>query len=154
MPMNAWRPSNAIRKSPCTYGSLFDAAGLVCVFVFCFTFLSAQISSAMLPTHRSWYIDPAITHHAVFQPRATLEHALKVYLTRDGSTYFGLQRVREEELSGVLRTTYRTGAERKVYFAVDARAKYYDVKVALDRIADGGFHQVTFLVESPLKPHP
>jgi biopolymer transport protein TolR len=146
-----WQPSTAVRKRQTNYTSLLDATGVVWTFVFFFIFLSVQISLAMVPQHSSRIVDLAIAATASWQPRALRDNALKVYVTRDGSLYFRFTKVAMEELPQLLRTACLEGAERKVYLRADARAKYGDVKVALNQISAAGIQDVAVMVEGP--PH-
>jgi hypothetical protein len=57
-------------------------------------------------------------------PGALREDALRVALTRDGAIYFREHRIALEDLPNEIREGLRSGAERKVYIAVDARAKF------------------------------
>ena len=80
-------------------------------------------------------------------PAALREDALKVVITRDGSIYFRERRIAIEDLANEIREGLRTGAERKVYIAVDARAKYGAVPAVLDKIRLAGVEKVAFLTE-------
>jgi biopolymer transport protein ExbD len=154
MRTTVWRPSTAVRKRQTNYTSLLDATGIVWTFVFFFIFLSVEISRAMVTEHSSRNVDLAIGATASRQPRALLDKALKVYVTRDGSLYLRLTKVAMEELSQLLRTACLKGAERKVYLHADARAKYGDVKVALDQISAAGIQDVALMVEGLPRPTP
>jgi len=113
-----------------------------------------QLSGAMVPQHYSRSVDLATAANASRQPRALLDKALKVYVTRDGGIYFGFTKVAMKELPQLLRTACLEGAERKVYLRADARAKYGDVKVALDQISAAAIQDVAFMVEGPSQPTP
>ena|ERR1700730_11001511 len=146
-----WWPSTAVRKRQTNYTSLLDATGVVWTFVFLFIFLSVQISLAMAPQDYSRSVDLATAATASRQPRALRDKALKIYVTRDGSLYFRLTKVAMEELPQFLRTACLEGGERKVYLRADARAKYGDVKIALDQISAAGIQDVAVMVDGP--PH-
>jgi biopolymer transport protein ExbD len=154
MRTTVWRPSTAVHKRRIRYTSILDATGVVCTFVFFFIFLSLQLSEAMVPQHYSRSVDIATAANASRQPRALLDKALKIYVTRDGSFYFRFTKVAIEEFPQLLRTACLKGAERKVYLSVDARAKYGDVKVVLDQISAAGIQGVAFMVEVPPPPKP
>ena len=151
MRTTVWRPSTAVHKRRSKHSSLLDATGVVFTFVFFFVFLSMQLSEAMVPQHYLRTVDLATAATASRQPRALLDKALKVYVTRDGSLYFRSTKVAVEELPQLLRTACLKGAERKVYLHADARAKYRDVKVTLDQISASGIQDVAFMVEG--RPH-
>jgi biopolymer transport protein ExbD len=80
-------------------------------------------------------------------PGALKEDALKVVVTRDGTIYFREHRIALEDLPNEIREGLRSGAERKVYIAVDARAKFGDVPAVLDKIRLAGVEKVAFLTE-------
>jgi biopolymer transport protein ExbD len=151
MRTTGWRPSTAVHKRRTNYTSLLDGAGVVGTFVFFFIFLCMQLSGAMIPQHYSSSVDLATAATASPQPRSLLDKALMVYVTRDGRFYFQFTRVALEELPQLLRTACLRGAERKVYLRADARAKYGDVKTALDQISAAGIQNVAFMAEGP--PH-
>jgi biopolymer transport protein ExbD len=85
--------------------------------------------------------------NAVSHPDARLEDNLRVSITRDGSVYLGMYRVARDDLSGLIRDAVRNGAERKVYVAADARAKYGDVDRVVEEIRRAGISQVIFLAD-------
>ena len=81
--------------------------------------------------------------------RAALrEDAIKIMLTKDGSIYFRYQKVVGEDLPQRIRDSIQGGAERKVYLAADARARYSDVEIVLDEIRASGVHNIALLTES------
>lgn len=47
----------------------------------------------------------------------------------------------------MVRQAVKEGAERKVYLAVDTRAKFGDVKVVSDAIAESGVRDICLLAE-------
>jgi|SRR5208283_4777928 len=152
MRTTVWRPSTSLRKRRSKHASILDATGVVCTFVFLFVFLCVQISRAMLPHHRSWSLDLAVAVHSEPQPYAFRDNALNVSVTRDGSLYFGSNKVAMEELPQFLRTACLKGSERKVYLRADARANYRDVKSALNQISAAGIQDVAIIVEGPPRP--
>ena len=113
-----------------------------------------QISEAMVPQHYSRSVDLATAVNASRQPRALLDKALKISVTRDGSFYFRFTKVAIEEIPQLLRTAYVGGAERKVYLRADARARYGDVKAVLDLISVAGIEDVAFMVEGQSQSRP
>jgi biopolymer transport protein ExbD len=70
---------------------------------------------------------------------------------RDGRVYFGNHVVAMEDLPNEIRERVRNGAERKIYLAVDARAKYGDAEKVLDQIQVSGIRDVSFLTEKPYR---
>jgi biopolymer transport protein ExbD len=98
-------------------------------------------------THRSVPVDRPHAYHSASMPGALKEDALKVMVTRDGKIYFREHHVVLEDLPNQIREGLQSGAERKVYIAVDARAKYGDVPAVLDKIRLAGVEKVAFLTE-------
>jgi biopolymer transport protein ExbD len=76
--------------------------------------------------------------HSTRMPGALKEDVLKLVITRDGSIYLREHYVTLEDLPNEIREGLRSGAERKVYIAVDARAKYGDVPAVLNKIRLAG----------------
>jgi biopolymer transport protein ExbD len=91
--------------------------------------------------------DLAGARHSTRMPGALTEDALKVVVTRNGRIYLRERQVALEDLSNEIREGLRTGAEKKVYIAVDARAKYGEVPAVLDKISLAGVDKVAFLTE-------
>jgi biopolymer transport protein ExbD len=85
--------------------------------------------------------------HSTRMPGALREDALSVVMTRDGAIYFREHRVAPEDLPNEIREGLRNGAERKVYLAVDTRAKYGEVPAVLEKIRLAGVEKVAFLTE-------
>jgi biopolymer transport protein TolR len=75
-----------------------------------------------LPHHRTC-LDMVKSSHSAYQPRAIREDAICVFVTPDGTVYFGNTRINTEELPDQIRARLRDGSERKVYLTADARAR-------------------------------
>jgi len=80
---------------------------------------------------------------------ALKEDALQVTVARDGQVYLRDFHLMCEDLADEIRKRMRNGVEKKVYLAVDARAKYGDAKAVLDQIRMAGIENVSFLTEEP-----
>jgi biopolymer transport protein ExbD len=91
--------------------------------------------------------DLVSVRHSTRMPGALKEDALKVVVTRDGTIYFREHRIALADLPNEIREGLRSGAERRVYIAVDARAKYGYVPAVLDKIRLAGVEKVAFLTE-------
>jgi biopolymer transport protein ExbD len=57
---------------------------------------------------------------------------MQISVTRDGQVYLRDSHLMCGDLADEIRERVRNGAEKKVYLAVDARAKYGDAKAVLD----------------------
>jgi biopolymer transport protein ExbD len=92
-------------------------------------------------------VDLVGARHSTPMPGALKEDALRVVLARDGTMYFRQHRIALEDLPNEIRQGLRDGADRKVYIAVDARAKYGDVPAVLDKIGLAGVEKIAFLTQ-------
>jgi biopolymer transport protein TolR len=96
-------------------------------------------------------VDLPTAEHAVAQPGARREGQIRVGVRNDGSVYVGRSKVSYDDLSGMIRDAVRDGAERKVYVAADARAKYGDVERVVEEIRRAGIENIVFLAYQPEK---
>jgi biopolymer transport protein TolR len=104
----------------------------------------------MYPIHpRSLPVDMAFALHSTLQPNARREDAVIVGIARDGGLYVNNSRVRSDDLPDVLREAMRESAGKTVYVKADARARYADVKIALDSIRAANVTNIVFLTERP-----
>jgi biopolymer transport protein ExbD len=99
--------------------------------------------------HHGLPIDRYVSRNASPMPQALREDAMQLFVTRDGTLYFRNTRVSHSDLPDVIRQSLHSGSSRKVFFVVDARAKYGDVSHALDEVRAGGVWDVAFLAEVP-----
>jgi biopolymer transport protein ExbD len=98
--------------------------------------------------HHGRYVDLPRTISATPQPLAHREDTIKVMVSRDGLVFFRNAQVPVNQLPGLIREAVRSGSERKVYLAVDGRARYSDVAPVLDQIRAAGITQISFLAET------
>ena len=96
-------------------------------------------------------VDWPLAIHSSPMPGANREDAIEIMLTRDGRVFFGNHQVTVEELPDEIRERVKNGAEKRIYLAADARAKYGDVKAVLDEIGRAGFEKVSFLTHEPYR---
>ncbi|SRR6266404_675218 len=104
-----------------------------------------------VPPYHGISVDRATAVHSTPMPSATREDAMRILVTRDGRIYFGNHAVATEDLPDEIRERVRNGAERKIYLAVDARAKYGDAEKVLDQIRVSGIRDVSFLTQQPYR---
>jgi biopolymer transport protein ExbD len=104
--------------------------------------------------YRPWggSMELALSVHAASEPRAVREDSIRVAITRDGSLFFRNVKIVPNDLPKMIRDAVQNGAERKVYLAVDARAKYGDVKMVYDAIAEGGVNEISLIAEKVVPP--
>lgn len=70
-----------------------------------------------------------------------------IAVMRDGTLYFGTDKITGDQISDRLKDGIQKGAERKVYIKADARAKYASVVEVIDAVGDAGITQIGFLME-------
>jgi biopolymer transport protein ExbD len=89
--------------------------------------------------------------HTVLMPNALREDALFVTVLRDGSVFFGADKLTPADLPGKIDGRLKDGSvERKVYLRIDGRARYGTVKQVLDGIRATGIERVGILLEQPV----
>jgi biopolymer transport protein ExbD len=116
------------------------------MLVLLFMFLGETQSYPDLP---GYTVDRAIAVHSTAMPGAQKEDAMQINVSRDGRLFFRNAQVALQELPDQIRQGAKNGAEKRIYLAVDARAKYGDVAVVLDQIRLAGIEKVSFLTERP-----
>ncbi len=80
-------------------------------------------------------------------PGALREDAMKVAIFRDGSVYFGTDRVDVANLQQkIVERLKDRDVERKVYIRADKRTRWCVVKSALDCVRSAGILRVAFIV--------
>ena len=117
------------------------------VFALLYIFLG-QLGTTDVPPYR-WNVNRVTVQHAQKLPKANREDAILVALTRDGSLYFRNSRIVPDQLPNKIRDAMLNGAEKRIYFAVDARSKYGDVSALLPYIQLSGIENVSILAETP-----
>jgi biopolymer transport protein TolR len=100
------------------------------------------------PPHHGVGVDLPRVSHPVLMAGANREDAITVWVMRDGTGYFGGDRVLPQQLSSKIldRLKDRT-VEPRVYIRADARAWYGPIKEVLDEVRSAGIERVAFLVE-------
>jgi biopolymer transport protein ExbD len=135
---------NSRRIEPSDYYSKIDVSALASVlFVLVFAFMALQ----PFPHPHGMFVDLPKVRHVVPMPKALREDALRIGVQRDGSVYFGTERVYAGELIVKLREGLNSGAEKRVYIQVDERARYRTVESVLDSIGAAGIQNVSFVAE-------
>jgi biopolymer transport protein ExbD len=124
-----------------------DVWGLVSILLVLLFILMVHVPTP----HHGISVDRATAVHSAPMPGATKEDAMRISVMRDGRIYFGNHAVATEDLPDEIRERVRNGAERKIYLAVDARAKYGDAERVLDQIRLSGIRDVSFLTEQPYR---
>jgi biopolymer transport protein TolR len=139
-----WTPSAKQRRA--RLRGVIDASGFAGIML---ALLFLMMFGEMYPMHPwSLPVDMAFARHSTLQPNAEREDAVIVGITRDGGLYVNNARVRYGDLPNVLREAMRDSEDKTVYVKADARAKYGDVKIALDSIRNANVTNIAFLTET------
>jgi len=92
-------------------------------------------------------VDLAQTDNPVRMTDADKEDALLVGVMRDGSIFFGSDKVTADQLTEKMKDRLATRADKRVFIKADARAKYGNVVEVVDNIRSAGVDQVGLLTE-------
>jgi biopolymer transport protein ExbD len=140
-----WTPSAKQRRA--RLRGAIDVSGFAGVML---ALLFLMMFGEMYPMHpRSLPVDMASARHASAQANARRDDAVTVTITRDGSLYLMNARVTLADIPPQLRDLMGNREDKTVYVKADARARYADVKVALDAIRSANVTNITFLTERP-----
>jgi biopolymer transport protein ExbD len=102
---------------------------------------------AYSPHYHRMGVDLPTVNRAREKTAAKREDAIWIQVTRDGSVYFRYRWVSKHEIRRLILEAVEGGAERRIYMAVDARARYSDVENVLDQTQNTGTQDVTFFVD-------
>ena len=78
---------------------------------------------------------------------ADKEDALLIAVMRDGTIFFGSDKVNADQLTEKVKDRLATKADKRVFIKADARAKYGSVVEVVDNIRSAGVDQVGLLTE-------
>ncbi len=92
-------------------------------------------------------VDLAKTDNPVAMTDADKEDALLIAVMRDGSIFFGSDKVTADQLTDRVKDRLATKADKRVFIKADARAKYGSVVEVVDNIRSAGVDQVGLLTE-------
>ncbi len=93
-------------------------------------------------------VDLAKTNNPVQMPDADKEDALLVAVTRDGTIFFGSDKVRDPaDLTRIVKDKLASKVDKKVFVKADARAKYGAVVEVVDNVRAAGVDQLGLLTE-------
>lgn len=94
-------------------------------------------------------VDLANTLHPTDMQGALREDAMELSVQRDGTIYFGLDRVTQDEIAGRISEMLGAGSERKVYVRADKRVKFGAVVQVIDAVRESGVERIAFITEVP-----
>ena len=145
-----WSPSQLaaqrIAKRRATYYPKLSLAPFLGVIIaLAFLFILPRAVFIDLPS--KGIVDRAWVAHPTPQPGALREDFMQVSITRSGNVFCNGRQVQISDLPEAIRFAMQPSSERKIYIAVDARAKYGDVKAVVEKIGLAGITEICFLVE-------
>lgn len=114
-------------------------------FVAVLLVLLVMFMIASPPIHGGIPVDLPSAFHTTAQPKSAAEDAMKIYITRDGRVFFRDTSVFVKSLPIVIRGAVGEGAEKKVYLAVDSRARYSDAAAVVEQIGNAGIREICIL---------
>ncbi len=92
-------------------------------------------------------VDLAKTNNPVQMPDADKEDALLVAVTRDGTVFFGSEKVAVDQLTNKIKDKLANRTDKRVFIRADARSKYGSVTEVVDNVRAAGVDQLGLLTE-------
>ncbi len=92
-------------------------------------------------------VDLAQTDNPVRMVDADKEDALLIGVMRDGTIFFGSDKVSPDQLTEKMKDRLASRTDKRVFIKADARAKYGNVVEVVDNIRSAGVDQVGLLTE-------
>jgi biopolymer transport protein ExbD len=121
-----------------------DASALAAVM---FVLVVIMMFSPVSSSHHGFGPDLPRVSHAVAMSGANREAAMVIGVMRDGTAYFGREKVQSDQLPAKILDRLRDhSVEPRVYILADGRAFYSNVKEVLDEVRSAGIERVSFLV--------
>jgi biopolymer transport protein TolR len=136
MPQQTWRRSLSV-NSDINVTPMVDVM-LVLLIIF-------MVITPML--QKSVSVDLAKTDNPVAMPDADKEDSLLVAIMRDGSIFFGADKVTPEVLTDKVKDRLANRADKRVFIKADARAKYGAVVEVVDNVRSAGVDELGLLTE-------
>src|SRR3977135_3361323 len=103
-------------------------------------------------------VDMAKVNNPQSMPDADKEDALLVVVMRDGTVYFGNDKLPVDQLTGNVRDRRTTRVDKRVFVRADARARFGSVVEVVDNVRAAGVDQLGLLTEqrkaAPGQPAP
>jgi biopolymer transport protein ExbD len=135
-----------LRRRRNEYICRIDVSPLLVLF-FLFWLVLAIHPPHQYPGH-GYGVDLPRSLHGQDLTEAQREDALFVTVSRDGRYFLNGTPYSLDDLADRVRAGVWRGAERKVYLAIDRRAKYGTVKLALAEVRWGGIKDIAILTYS------
>jgi biopolymer transport protein TolR len=102
-------------------------------------------------------VDLAKVNNPEQMPDADKEDALLVAVMRDGSVFFGTDKLAVDQLTSKVKDRLTNKMDKRVYVKADARAKFGAVVGVVDAVRSAGVDQLGLLTEqnkAPVTPRP
>jgi len=96
-------------------------------------------------------VDMARVDNPEDMPNADKDDAIIVAVTRDGSIYLGSTKVSLADLQGHVRDSLANRLDKTVFVRSDARAKFGEVKAAVDEVRAAGVDNIGLLTQKVQK---
>ena len=92
-------------------------------------------------------VDLAKTNNPVQMPDADKEDALLVAIQRDGTVFFGTDKIAPDQLTNKIKDRLASRIDKRVFVKADARTKYGNVVEVVDNVRAAGVDQLGLLTE-------
>ncbi len=92
-------------------------------------------------------VDLAKTDNPVQMPDADKEDSLLVAVMRDGTIYFGSDKIPADQLTAKVKDKLANKTDKRIFVKADARAKYGAVVEVVDNVRSAGVDQLGLLTE-------
>jgi len=92
-------------------------------------------------------VDMAKTDSPTKMPDADKEDALLIAIQRDGTVYFGQDKIAPDQLTNKLKDKLENRTDKRVFVRADARARYGAVVDVVDNVRAAGVDQLGLLTE-------
>jgi biopolymer transport protein ExbD len=97
-------------------------------------------------------VDLVQVNNPTAMPDADKEDALLVAVMRDGTVYFGNDKLPVDQLTGKVKDRIAGRTDKIVYVKADARAKFGSVVAVVDNVRAAGVDQLGLLTEQRKAP--
>ncbi len=92
-------------------------------------------------------VDLAKTNNPIQMTDADKEDALLVAIQRDGTVFFGTDKISPDQLTGKMKERLANRTDKRVFIKADARARYGNVVEVVDDVRSAGVDQLGLLTE-------
>ncbi len=93
-------------------------------------------------------VDLAKTNNPLPMPDADKEDSLVVAVQKDGSIFFGADKISADQLANKVKDKLANKSDKRVFIKADARAKYGSVVEVVDNVRSAGVDTLGLLTEA------